>query len=99
MKRCLNFLFLGLPIFSFSQIGHYIDPEKLSINDYKGAYDPIIKHTAATYSTFKCKYDSVGDKIYNIEVWPEFYPDLSWINWKAYSGSGEVYKDYLFNHE
>ena|SRR5579864_9061471 len=101
MRLCLT---LSLCLLYFCTCGqkeknHYIDPDKLSWDDYTGKIDSSHNYTAYTFSTIAINYKRTNGLLDSVYVWVRFINDSSYIKRDALAMLPESRKAYLFNHE
>jgi hypothetical protein len=100
MKPLIILLFSCFSLSSYSQDKyHYINPESLSWNDFKGQCDNKYNYTAITTSALRLNYKRQGDLITDVKVWVVFLYDSSCVRQEMLYKLTDIQDNYLFNHE
>jgi hypothetical protein len=98
MRKCITIILIAISSTLYSQ-AHYIDPVKLTWQDFRGIvkYDSgFMAFTVAKVSMAPVKKN--GNKtIYKLGI--DFFPDSSWVDWQGMSKIPKAYQDSLFRHE
>ena len=77
------YMFVAFILISYvaNSKGIYMDPDSLSFSDYKGQVDHSFGRSSRTYCGMSVGLET-NNGIYNCKVYPIFFKDSSWIDFK-----------------